>query len=62
MDHTDLGLLWLTDLKRQHEPDPMGQEEAEYKKDPTLPVSLLTIPSTRVWALETTMRLQFTNT
>ena len=31
-------------MKRQNEPDPMGEEEAEFKKDPTLPVSLLPFP------------------
>lgn len=30
--------LSLQFLKRQNEPEPMGKEEAEYKKDPTLPV------------------------
>lgn len=44
LDRANLGLLWLTPLKRQNEPDPMGQEEAEFKKDPTLPVCLPSFP------------------
>ena len=34
----------LTNLKRQNEPEPMGKEEAESKKNPTLPVRLNRYP------------------
>ena len=44
VDHTKLDLLELTSSKRQNEPDPMDQEEAESKKDPTLPVCLSLSP------------------
>ena len=44
LDQMNLNFLWLTYLKRQNEPDPMGQEEAEFKKDPTLPVCLPSFP------------------
>lgn len=44
LDQMDLAFLWLTGLKRQNEPDPMSQEEAESKKDPTLPVCLPPFP------------------
>jgi len=38
----------LTALKRQNEPEPMGKEEAESKKDPTLPVRLFWLMQSRL--------------